>query len=155
VDPDNRHPVDHARRAAMLTELLAHWQHDPAAALARAATQWQDGGIKLLMTALLLRLRARDDSLQTGDYLPCDVQSSAFTGAFLRRGSSSAVLVVFRRFPFAASTATGADSTRVALPTELSAWRDVLRGQPANPQEALNLGSEMPVAVFLSEVKNP
>jgi (1->4)-alpha-D-glucan 1-alpha-D-glucosylmutase len=59
VDPDNRRPVDYTRRASMLRSLAA-----PAALL----EQWQDGAIKLFVTARTLAARARHGDAFRGAY---------------------------------------------------------------------------------------
>ena len=79
VDPDNRRPVDYARRAAMLADAAT----DPAGA--RAA--WLDGQVKLFVTWKLLRLRGEHRAtFLDGPYTPLDVhgQLSEHVIAFAR-----------------------------------------------------------------------
>ncbi|HET8798045.1 MAG TPA: malto-oligosyltrehalose synthase [Thermoanaerobaculia bacterium] len=60
VDPDNRRPVDYARRASMLARLA------PPAKLLR---DWKSGAIKLFVTARLLAARARHaETFRDGAY---------------------------------------------------------------------------------------
>jgi (1->4)-alpha-D-glucan 1-alpha-D-glucosylmutase len=60
VDPDNRRPVDYARRIALLRKLGS-----PSTLL----RQWPDGRIKLFVTARSLAARARNiESFRTGGY---------------------------------------------------------------------------------------
>jgi (1->4)-alpha-D-glucan 1-alpha-D-glucosylmutase len=59
VDPDNRRPVDYGRRTSMLRSLA------PPAALLE---QWQDGAIKLFVTARTLAARARHVDAFRGAY---------------------------------------------------------------------------------------
>src|SRR5262249_9110594 len=56
VDPDNRRPVDFARRAEALAAL-------PSLPLAAAKQRWRDGGLKLGVTHALMRLRRRSPAL--------------------------------------------------------------------------------------------
>ena len=151
VDPDNRRPVDYAARAASLEQLLADWQRDPAGTIREAAKHWEDGRIKLLLTALLLRLRSGHEALFAGDYLPCDVASGEadeHTGAFMRGAAGETLLVVFRRFPFARRAAPARAGVRIELP-RVGAWRDLLRARDAVPGEEWDQGFELPVGVYL------
>src|SRR5204862_2632569 len=66
VDPDNRRPVDFDRRRVLLDRvdaLLAQPASTRAAGLAALLAQWQDGAVKLLVTAAGLRLRAAAPAL--------------------------------------------------------------------------------------------
>jgi maltooligosyltrehalose synthase len=80
----------------------------PYATLRAAAADWQDGRVKLLLTALLLRLRQAEEALFAGDYQPwhavagqAGVDPDDAVGAFLRRTSGAILFVAFARFPFA------------------------------------------------------
>jgi (1->4)-alpha-D-glucan 1-alpha-D-glucosylmutase len=149
VDPDNRRPVDYPLRTAMLDRLLDDWQRDPRGTVREAATHWQDGRIKLLVTALALRLRESHDALSGGEYLPCQVRGGeGFMGAFLRRSARGAVLVVFRRLPFARPLDEAAESLHVELPSSQGTWRDVLQREDARPQEQLTLPAGLPIGLF-------
>ena len=67
VDPDNRRPVDWARRRALLDET-------DAATPADLARLWQDGREKLFATRRLLELRrALPELFAAGDYRPLEV----------------------------------------------------------------------------------
>jgi (1->4)-alpha-D-glucan 1-alpha-D-glucosylmutase len=105
VDPDNRRPVDWARRRALLTDLRA-----PADADER----------KLFLIRELLALRARRPEAFAGGYTPLDVGPDAV--AFLR-GDEVAVALPIRE--------GGLDPSRLELPS--GTWRpafdpDVLPG---------------------------
>ena len=151
VDPDNRRPVDYAQRASMLATLLADFRADAAATVHEAVANWQDGRIKLLLTALLLDLRRNNDALANGDYLPCEVAGAANVGAYLRRSGSSAVLVVFERFPLSRADSAARESLRIALPPARSPWRDVLFSCEANPENEPLRCAQLPVAVFVTD----
>lgn len=69
VDPDNRRPVDYGNRAQSLRELDR--RRDRTELAAGLLDQWQDGRIKLYLTARALGFRAEQPRLfQAGDYLP-------------------------------------------------------------------------------------
>jgi (1->4)-alpha-D-glucan 1-alpha-D-glucosylmutase len=101
VDPDNRRPVDWARRRKLLGELRDG--AGPASPDAR----------KLWLTSELLALRARRPEAFTGGYTPLDAGPDAV--AFLR-GDEVAVALPVRE--------GGLDLERLALPE--GAWRPVL-----------------------------
>lgn len=147
VDPDNRRAVDYPLRNRMLGEMLAHWQHDPDAAISEAIAHWEDGRIKMLLTAVLLRLRAANAAWTTGEYLPCDVPDCEDRAAFVRRSADAAVLVTFRRFPLARCQI---DATPIKLPAGLSEWRDVLRPGVVIAARDLCFGGELPVGIYVS-----
>jgi (1->4)-alpha-D-glucan 1-alpha-D-glucosylmutase len=71
VDPDNRRPVDYEKRRALLKELQQKEARSPAALWPRLLSQWQDGAIKLFVTAKALNFRRSQAALfREGDYLP-------------------------------------------------------------------------------------
>ncbi|HEX6636271.1 MAG TPA: malto-oligosyltrehalose synthase, partial [Steroidobacteraceae bacterium] len=132
VDPDNRRPVDYAARAALLEGLLDQWERLPYATVREAAEHWQDGRIKLLLTALLLRLRTADEALFAGEYLPWRVAGqTGDVGSFVRRAASSVLLVAFARFPFARDREA---IQRIELPDAPGPWYDAFSREnvPAN-----------------------
>ena len=152
VDPDNRSPVDFAKRRALLTELEA-LANAKASELAEALAAWfgtpGDSRAKLWVTYRLLRFRTmRPDLLAAGDYLPVSatgVRADHVVAFARRRGGEGegAVAVAGRLF---ASLGRGAD----ALPLGEAAWGDTaldLRFVPAGALltnvltgEALDLG---------------
>jgi (1->4)-alpha-D-glucan 1-alpha-D-glucosylmutase len=109
VDPDNRRPVDYARRR----EMLAQVQSAPAEELLRC---WGDGRLKLRVTQRLLHLRRDNPELfREGTYEPLK-----FTGTFaecvigfMRHRNGGAVLVIVPRL-----------SSRVGFPPIGEKWQD-------------------------------
>jgi len=94
VDPDNRRPVDYARRQALLAEMRA----EPA--VTEGVGNMADGRIKLFVTQRILNLRRERPGLFTsGHYVPIPVKGAAadHAFAFLRRNGTDAVLVVIPR----------------------------------------------------------
>jgi (1->4)-alpha-D-glucan 1-alpha-D-glucosylmutase len=148
VDPDNRRPVDYARRERDLQQLLQDWKRDPVGTLRAVRDGWQDGRIKLLITALLLGLRMANVELFSGEYLPCQVESGqSSVGGFARVSGRSAMVVLFKRFPLADSSAA---SIRVALPESGGDWRHLFTGERVDNGGALTLEPLFPVAVLVS-----
>ncbi|MFL9920750.1 malto-oligosyltrehalose synthase [Paraburkholderia fungorum] len=90
VDPDNRRPVDFARREAWLA------QTPPSEFLA----SWHDGRVKLAVVQRVLALRAHlPELLSQGAYLPLNVRGAQASNviAFARRhGNAWAVVVASR-----------------------------------------------------------
>ena len=132
VDPDNRRPVDYARRQEVLDSfepLLA--QPDP-----RALTglfEERDETFKLLVTTKLLRFRQQHPELFTADYRALEAAGEAASHvlAFSRETPDAALLVLVPRYPATLEQSGGWGNTRLELPEELqgNTWTDVLTGQ--------------------------
>jgi len=109
VDPDNRRPVDYARRREMLKEV----EHVPPADLMRC---WPDGRIKLRLTQRLLHLR-RDhvELFRQGNYEAINFGGSLADCAigFVRRHQDRAIVVIVPRL-----------SSRVGFPPVGERWQD-------------------------------
>lgn len=91
VDPDNRRPVDFAKRASVLASIQEpDWQH--------LARHWPDGHLKLAWTRHLLKLRTElGDTFTHGDYRPLQTSGPHrdHVIAFARqRGNEAAIIVV-------------------------------------------------------------
>jgi (1->4)-alpha-D-glucan 1-alpha-D-glucosylmutase len=153
VDPDNRRPVDFDLRQRMLDgidELLTLDAPARAAAVAQLATGWGDGRIKMLVTALGLRLR-RDwhDVFREGRYLPLVTDAAVAAGlvAFARLLDDRAVVVVAPRLVAGlmaereGALPIGGDAwktSRILLPPELKGrtFRHLLTGADIMPASA-------------------
>jgi len=93
VDPDNRRPVDFARRRRALAQMRSE-------TVAAMKTRWRDGMLKLHVTAALLRLRAELPELfRDGGYQRLAVEGPAQESvvAFSRRLGDAEVVVVAAR----------------------------------------------------------
>jgi (1->4)-alpha-D-glucan 1-alpha-D-glucosylmutase len=149
VDPDNRRPVDFARRDALLDEIDAALEQAPSVRLpviARMLDQWRDGRIKLLVTAAGLRLRrAQPDLFLAGHYVPLesDIPVPAGAVAFARvHGDRAAIFagprVCARLLGSDGRPPLGGDSwktSRLLVPEELGGrtFRDEFTGAEIRP----------------------
>ncbi len=103
VDPDNRRPVDYARRRRCLHEAQA-LQSRPVAERGAALREWVaqalDGRAKFWVTWRTLQLRrAHDAMLRHAEYLPLEVRGThaARVLAFARRNGATWIVVVAGR----------------------------------------------------------
>jgi (1->4)-alpha-D-glucan 1-alpha-D-glucosylmutase len=148
VDPDNRRPVDYARRATWLDELrplLDPWctcdDSSRLQAVRSLLGQWEDGRIKLWLTAVVLRLRrAAPDLFLSGEYLPLDTELDVPAGlvAFARRAGDRMAIAIAPRLiarlvpPRGLPVGPNAWRTsRVRVPLELVAarYRNIITGE--------------------------
>lgn len=119
VDPDNRRPVDFARRKQLLASLKRDENTDPAALVAQLLKKPEDGRIKLYVTSRALSFRRLHPELfADGKYLPLEVTGDRRAGviAFARHFGDKTVLVLAGRFFTRMGTAS-------QLPTG-DVWRD-------------------------------
>ena len=134
VDPDNRRPVDFARRRELLAALDTGWLPpiDPT------------GAVKLLVTSRALRLR-RDRPEAFGRYAPLPVTGVAAEHAVAYdRGG---VAVVATRLPVGLADRGGWRDTTLTLPA--GTHRDVLTGRTVAGEVALaDLLDRYPVALL-------
>jgi len=109
VDPDNRRPIDYARRREMLTQI----ENVPANELMQC---WPDGRIKMRLTQRLLHLRRENPELfRDGIYEPINF-GGAFADCaigFVRRDRDQAIIVIVPRL-----------SSRVGFPPIGDRWQD-------------------------------
>ena len=142
VDPDNRRPVDFDLRSRMLRELD---EAGPPSARS-LLVNWQDGRIKLFVTAAGLRARRElPHVFAGGNYLPLTTEVSVPAGlvAFARTSGEDAVIVVVPRLGGRLTGASGAPpvgadtwkTSRVMLPDGLRhrIFRHILTGEEIHP----------------------
>jgi (1->4)-alpha-D-glucan 1-alpha-D-glucosylmutase len=144
VDPDNRRPVDFARRRALLEALQARIGAAPGgdttALCAELLAAWPDGRVKLYLThrALTLR-RERPRLFGAGAYRPLDGggRHAEHLVALARADGEAAVLAAVPRLTARLGGLTGRfplgeaawDETWITLPDDLAgAYRDRLTG---------------------------
>jgi (1->4)-alpha-D-glucan 1-alpha-D-glucosylmutase len=171
VDPDNRRPVDYAKRSALLREFETGYAAQsiaPASALGLLDTM-EDGRSKLYVVWRALALRARHPKLfQQGGYVPLSATGdrAEHVCAFARtHGDLTAIAVAPRLYV----GLTGGDDrlplgpevwgdTRIALPEATLACRDEMTGcrfkvEPVAGRYSLPLAevlANFPVALLVS-----
>jgi (1->4)-alpha-D-glucan 1-alpha-D-glucosylmutase len=145
VDPDNRRPVDFARRRALAAELSED------ANIARMVPDWRSGRVKLALVSRLLGLRREWPGVFTaGGYTPLTAggPDARRVLAFLRGDGEHAVLVLAVLGPW-----RGAAKAHLTLPEELHGdWRDVLRRTSAALGGSVpvdRLADALPIAVLV------
>ena len=153
VDPDNRRPVDFARREAGMADLAGPLKvHGERHALFKALmNEWRDGRVKLATVALMLSLRREEPELfSAGDYQPIVIEGDRSDWAFgyVRTSGARRLAVVIARYP-----------ARRELEPEWSAlarlpegdWFDVFRGRDAVASRPLHEWlNPLPFAVLLA-----
>jgi (1->4)-alpha-D-glucan 1-alpha-D-glucosylmutase len=165
VDPDNRQPVDFAKRASMLEALRQHPRRSASLA-SELARKWQDGRVKLyaIWKTLTLR-RERPELFSKGDFLELKA-SGPYTEhilAILRHHKRDWALLVTPRFlARAQGTAANGGSgtlwndTRVELPSSApSSWENIFTGEKissaSGQQKSIDAGEALlhfPVALL-------
>jgi (1->4)-alpha-D-glucan 1-alpha-D-glucosylmutase len=163
VDPDNRRPVDWARRRELLDSLLAEGERDPAGLADRLLDQPEDGSIKLFLLARALRFRRAERELfAVGGYhgLASAGPHAEQVLAFARsHGQKAAVAVVGRHY---ARLCEGEarplgpiwQDTRIALTDALAGrrFRDVFTGRTLGARDGALAAAEvlahLPVALL-------
>jgi (1->4)-alpha-D-glucan 1-alpha-D-glucosylmutase len=164
VDPDNRRPVDFAKRAALLKELEETPAPGQNERLKELVSSRRDGRIKLLLIHKGLQARHENRELfDDGDYLPGSVRGSRADHviAFFRAQQDRRALVVVPRF---LTALVGPDEpplgrevwqdTRIDLPRNVPAsWQDAVTGKTLAASDDMLVGdilSEFPVAILLN-----
>ncbi len=168
VDPDNRRPVDYARRRVMLTELQTAFEGaDSLAGFTRQLSDTlEDGRAKLYLTWRCLALRQAHRALfENGDYLPLEVSGwhAGHLCAFARRNGAHLSVSVAPRLVYRLSTgapplgATLWGDTRIEMPQ--GSWRNWLTGESLRAESVEGMWSlpagkvlqHFPVALLWSE----
>jgi (1->4)-alpha-D-glucan 1-alpha-D-glucosylmutase len=173
VDPDNRRPVDYARRRALLAEMTAREEAGELAPPDALVADPADGALKLFVTARALRHRRRQRALYvSASYLPLAVAGPrgehvvAFARTRADQSGGAALTVVGRLFAGlgAATRAPVGDEvwaeTHLVLDRALpaGAYRDALTGRVMHArgdgERELPLGeifATLPVAILTPE----
>jgi (1->4)-alpha-D-glucan 1-alpha-D-glucosylmutase len=141
VDPDNRRPVDYARRAELLAEIDGGLSPD--------LDGDDEGAVKLLVTSRALRLRRNRPELFTG-YTPITATGSAADHLFaFDRGGA---LTLATRLPVGLANGGGWRDTTVDLPG--GAWVDELTGRQftGGPVQVAAVLGRYPVALLIRTV---
>ena len=169
VDPDNRRPVDYARRAAVLEAIEREWAGGREARrdfLRCLVEQPQDGRLKLhLIRMALAARRSRPAAFASTTYLPLDAQGpeAARVVAFGRGEGGNRLLVAVPRRVESKAVAdgtlptTGWTGTILPLPGGWPArWTCALSGERIEADRGAmrldELFSLLPAALLLTEV---
>ncbi len=132
VDPDNRRPVDFARRRELLARLDGGWLPGPLAASDDPDSD-DVRGTKLLVTAAALRLRRFRPELFSG-YTPVPAAGPAADHAvgFGRGGPAGRerLVAVATRLPAGLEADDGWRDTVLPLPGGADDWTDMITGTP-------------------------
>lgn len=161
TDPDNRRPVDYAKRRGLLASFR---EESPSSA--GLLEDWRDGRIKSFLVWRALACRARLPKVfSDGAYRPLAVEGMRANNviAFAREHGGAAAITIVPRLTTAfagpARPAIGADSwgdTAVCLPASGAAWRDAFTGTRIKPAEgtplAVALGA-LPFALLVAEAE--
>jgi (1->4)-alpha-D-glucan 1-alpha-D-glucosylmutase len=150
VDPDNRQPVDYEERRALLHGLEPLLERPEAEAVRALLDGWQDGRIKLLVTALALRCRRRHHELfRDGALLPLEAhgERADHVVAFARYDGRNACIIVLPRWSALLATQgwpvdeTWGDTSITLPPLLRRAWRNALSGETAEVSGPLRLSA--------------
>jgi (1->4)-alpha-D-glucan 1-alpha-D-glucosylmutase len=155
VDPDNRRPVDFARRRALLADLDAS-RLDLAAPGNLGARL---DAAKLLVTARAVRLRRARPEWFAGGYAPVSAAGPAadHVVAFARGGSDTGgpAVTVTTRLPVGLRARGGWSDTVLPLAGPARRWVDVLTGAVFHGDSLLlaDVTRTLPVALLVAEGK--
>ena len=163
VDPDNRRPVDFAKRRASLASLATDDEGDLTELVSRLVANPQDGRIKLYLTSRALRFRrARQALFAEGDYLPLTArgQKESHVIAFARAAANQTAVVVTGRFftrlgdlrqPPTGSGVWGESVVEMDHASAAGTYRDVFTGRLIRAESELPLAqvfAHLPVALL-------
>jgi (1->4)-alpha-D-glucan 1-alpha-D-glucosylmutase len=161
VDPDNRRPVDFARRVKLLGELRERERGGVYPHVQELLDRWQDGRVKLYLTHKALSFRKGDAELfREGDYLPLRVAGdrTQHVVAYARRQGPRWVLVAVPRLLTGLCAAGEAPlgakvwrETVIMLPQDApESWRNVFTGETISASPSRGVRSLHLRNVFLS-----
>lgn len=154
VDPDNRRPVDFAKRQAWLAEIQK---------TVDLADLWDDrfsGRVKLFVTHKLLQLRrASPDLFAHGDYVPLQVEGALreHVMTFARQHESGQVVVIVPLYTARLYQQQNVrdiqqldwQDTRVVLPKS-NQWTSIWTGEAVSGTSLNELFGPLPVAVLMA-----
>jgi (1->4)-alpha-D-glucan 1-alpha-D-glucosylmutase len=157
VDPDNRRPVDFAKRRELLASLSADDERDQTELVSRLIANPQDGRIKLYLTSRALRFRRACQALfAEGSYMPLAArgQKESHVIAFARVLREQAAVVVTGRFftrlgdlnqPPTGSGVWGDSTLALNHTSAAELYRDVFTGRLIRAEHG-GAGVELPLA---------
>ncbi|MFC2021727.1 malto-oligosyltrehalose synthase [Chloroflexota bacterium] len=122
VDPDNRRPVDFARRTELLDDLIRQETYGQQSLVQQLLNSWEDGRLKLYMSYKALGFRkSLKDVFQNGGYIPLQVagQKQEHVCAFGRQKEGKWTLTVVPRL-FTRLSGLG------VFPSGLEVWQNTV-----------------------------
>lgn len=164
VDPDNRRPVDYARRRELLADLDSRATRDPLRLARELAARPADDRLKLFVVSRTLRLRRDRAAVFAGSYHPATVTGprAEHVFAYTRSGGGETVVVAVPRQTVALtggrSFPVGADvwaDTVLRIPGESAdrTWVNVFTGERLSATGGRlacgDVFANFPVAVFV------
>jgi len=140
VDPDNRRPIDFAKRARLL-EALESLLDRPEPSAIREMIDSAEERAKLFVMVRLLRFRQAHPALFSGSYWPLEPEGPAGAHflAYAREADGEALVVLVPRFPATLEQREGWNETAVPLGERLANrhWTDVVTGERVPADERL------------------
>jgi (1->4)-alpha-D-glucan 1-alpha-D-glucosylmutase len=160
VDPDNRRPVDFARRKSLLGSVGQLDAKSCASAFRELLSQWQDGRVKLHLVHQVLNFRRQQRELfERGEYLAlyADGKFREHVCAFARRLGSDWVISAAPRLmlrvvePGALPLGAVWEDYKLALPARsASTWRNLLTGEVVEASETRSTRKELPLRTIFA-----
>jgi (1->4)-alpha-D-glucan 1-alpha-D-glucosylmutase len=153
VDPDNRRPVDFARRRELLARLDGGWMPAPISATDDPGSD-DVVATKLIVTAAALRLRRFRPELFWGyTPVPASGPSAGHALAFARGGPAGRerLVAVATRLPAGLEADGGWRDTVLPLPGGADDWTDMVTGTPVpgSAPKVAELLARYPVALLV------
>ncbi len=163
VDPDNRRPIDFDLRQSDLDDLQKRIQGDLTPLVEDLLTNYEDGRVKLFLTAQALKARSQYLAVfQQGDYQPLEVQGNLQNHliAFTRSFKGTTAITIAPRFltgllqPGEVFSRIGWQDTTICLPQGLpTRWQNVITQEPLQVENELlpnKVLASFPVALLVS-----
>lgn len=165
VDPDNRRPVDFAKRDTFLKEIKEKEKQDMPELIHELLLTKEDGRIKLFIIYRGLKARKeRKQLFETGDYIPLAVEGAykEHVIAFLRKKDDHAAITVVPRL-LTSLIKEGElplgdrvwGNTHIVIPEKETTWRDIFTERVVDHNEGLRVSellSRFPVAVLFNNL---
>lgn len=155
VDPDNRRAVDYDLRQKFLQEIMPLVERPDSTKVIDLLQNWQDGRIKLYLTACCLHIRRKwPDVFLEGEYLPVAVHGDAreHVVAFVRQVQERRVLAVATRLAATRNVEWG--ETLIDWSWPGSVLSNVLTGERIQADSSVSVESMLrilPVGLWVEE----
>jgi (1->4)-alpha-D-glucan 1-alpha-D-glucosylmutase len=167
VDPDNRHPVDYARRARMLEEIMRRFPVDPVAFIGECLENVGGGMAKMLLVHNALAARkANPYVFREGTYteLTASGKLAGHVVAFARSKQRAYAICIVPRFVtgvvgecgFPLGPDVWGDTVVTMPPGAPHRWQDAVSGMRIAGAGAINVGDALrlfPVSLLMEDRK--